>query len=51
MRTLEDRIKKFLDQRQHVLWEEHERVYATKKLVEIFELELKAQLKKRKLQP
>lgn len=35
-----EKIKAFLDQRQLVLWEEHERIYAAKKLNEMFNKKL-----------
>lgn len=40
MKSLKIKIKEFLDQRQQVLWEEHERVYAAQKLFEMFDSEL-----------
>lgn len=46
MKTINEKIKKFLDQRQAVLWEEHERVHAAKKLTEMFNKELIRALKK-----
>jgi len=40
METIKTKIKNFLDQRQCVLHEEHEREYASQKLFEMFDREL-----------
>lgn len=43
------KIKKFLDQRQNVLWEEHERDYAAQKLAEMFDREIQKNKPKQSL--
>lgn len=48
-KSLQIKIKEFLDQRQHVLHEEHERKYATQKIMEMVDRELQKVTPKKSL--